>query len=51
MKDSSIGEGPRVTLNRENLDAACAAYFLDDDKATGRQTSSVPATQQVVEVF
>jgi hypothetical protein len=43
--------GEEPTLNRENLDAACAAYFLDDDKATGRQTSSVPATQQVVEVF
>jgi hypothetical protein len=25
--------GQEPTLNRENLDAACAAYFLDDDKA------------------
>jgi hypothetical protein len=24
--------GQEPTLNRENLDAACAAYFLDDDK-------------------
>jgi hypothetical protein len=25
--------GQEPTLNRDNLDAACAAYFLDDDKA------------------
>jgi hypothetical protein len=43
--------GEEPTLNRENLDAACAAYFLDDDKAAGRPTSPAPATEQVVEVF
>jgi hypothetical protein len=27
--------GEEPTLNRENLDAACAGYFLDHEKASG----------------
>jgi hypothetical protein len=34
--------GQEPTLNRENLDAACAAYFLDDDKAQSLPTQSSP---------
>jgi hypothetical protein len=41
--------GQEPNLNRENLDAACAAYFLDDDKtqslppqpATGRSRRAI----------
>ena len=32
--------GQEPTLNRENLDAACAAYFLDDDKAASLPTQA-----------
>jgi len=32
--------GEEPVLNRENLDAACAAYFLDDEKAAKYQSSS-----------
>jgi hypothetical protein len=31
--------GEEPVLNRENLDAACAAYFLDDEKAAKYQSS------------
>ena len=34
--------GEEPTLNRENLDAACAAYFLDDDKAQSLPSQSSP---------
>jgi hypothetical protein len=34
--------GEEPTLNRENLDAACAAYFLDDDKAQSLPAQSSP---------
>jgi hypothetical protein len=34
--------GQEPTLNRENLDAACAAYFLDDDKAQKLPAQSSP---------
>jgi MoxR-like ATPase len=34
--------GQEPTLNRENLDAACAAYFLDDDKAQRLPSQSSP---------
>jgi hypothetical protein len=36
--------GEEPVLNRENLDAACAAYFLDDEKAAKYQSSSAPTT-------
>ena len=36
--------GEEPTLNRENLDAACAAYFLDDDKAQTLPSQSSPRT-------
>jgi hypothetical protein len=35
--------GQEPTLNRENLDAACQAYILDDDKA--EQLPPSPAKQ------
>jgi hypothetical protein len=34
--------GEEPTLNRENLDAACAAYFLDDDKAQSLPSTPAP---------
>jgi hypothetical protein len=43
--------GQEPTLNRENLDAACQAYFLDDDKA--EQLPASPAkrrNRQAIEV-
>jgi len=38
--------GQEPTLNRENLDAACAAYFLDDDKAASLPTQAGKTTSR-----
>jgi len=42
--------GEEPTLNRENLDAACAAYFLDEDKARSLPSKPSPRSPRSSEV-
>ena len=42
--------GEEPVLNRENLDAACAAYFLDDDKAQPSHSSPSKTDVPIIEV-
>lgn len=44
MKDSSTGEGPRVTLNRENLDRLRRAHGIDTDADLARKIGIDPIT-------